>query len=416
MPTRNGLCTLIGVSALHWPPVAYGLPMRVLMVSSLWPPAVLGGAEQYAAALAARLREAGHEVGVVTGAEVDDPHVVARIPSWGYPMTEYASQPAARRLVFHAGDLVRPDAARILDGAIAEFRPDVVHSHVVQGMGATALTRPAHDGVGHVHTLHDYWLLCQRTSLVQRDGTTCTTRCASCRLVSGIRDAAVRRHPPEVVLAVSQAIARVHGDALGWIRGRTRVVYNPVEEFTGPVRPAPQPGRVTFGFVGQVSRTKGVLTLVEAVGAAGLPDARLVVGGRGPDLDAVAGAGRPVEARGWLDRDALEALYAEIDCLVVPSEWQDPAPLVVNEARARGIPVIGARAGGIPELIAPECAPLLFPPGDVAALTASLRSFAADPGPFVPAPAVAPAGWADHLAAVIAAYEEAAGATERGIA
>lgn len=405
------------VSALHWPPVAYDLLMRVLMVSSLWPPAVLGGAEQYAAALADRLDGAGHTVGVVTGVALDAPEVVARIPSWGYPMTEYASQPAPRRLVFHAGDLIRPDAARILDRAIRTFRPDVVHSHAVQGMGATALTRPGHAGVGHVHTLHDYWLLCQRTSLVQRDGTACTTRCASCRFVAGVRDVALRRHPPDVLLAVSDAVARIHGDALAWTRGRTRVVHNPVTEFEGPVRHTSAPGRVTFGFVGQVSRAKGVLTLVEAVRRAGLPEARLVVGGRGPELDAVvaSAAGLPVEVRGWLDPAALEALYAEIDCLVVPSEWADPAPLVVNEARARGIPVIGARAGGIPELIAPECVPLLFPPGDGAALAERLRTFAADPAPYTPAPAVAPVGWADHLTAVLGAYRDAAATTERDV-
>ena len=389
--------------------------MRILMVSSLWPPAVLGGAERYAAALADRLRAAGHDVGVVTSVDGPDEHVLARIPSWGYPMTEYASQPPARRAVFHAGDLIRPDTGRALDRAIRDFRPDVVHSHVVQGMGATALTRPGHDGVAHVHTLHDYWLLCQRTSLVQRDGTACLTRCASCRAVSGVRDAAIHRHPPEVVIAVSQAIARIHADALPWVRGRVRVVHNPVTEFTGPPRRRPTPGAVTFGFVGQVSRTKGVLTLVDAMRGAGIPDARLVVGGRGPELEMVTATGPPVEARGWLDAAALEDLYAEIDCLVVPSEWEDPAPLVVNEARPRGIPVIGARIGGIPELVAPQCEALLFPSGDPAALADRLRRFAADPDPFVPVPAAAPADWPEHLAAVLGAYADAAGATERGV-
>jgi glycosyltransferase involved in cell wall biosynthesis len=177
----------------------------------------------------------------------------------------------------------------------------------------------------------------------------------------------------------------------------------------------PEAGAVTFGFVGQVSRTKGVLTLVDAVRAAGIPGARLVVGGRGPEADAVAAAGPPVEARGWLDADALEAWYAEIDCLVVPSEWEDPAPLVLNEARARGIPVIGSRTGGIPELVAPECGPLLFPAGDAVALADRLRTFAADPARFVPPPAVAPAGWDDHLAAVLGAYADAGRATERDL-
>ena len=108
------------------------------MVSSLWPPEVLGGAELYAAALAARLRTAGHTVAALT-AGVDGDDVVAQIRPWGYPLTEYADQPRAERLVFHAGDVAQPGAGRTVDRALAEFRPDVVHSHAVQGMSAAVL-------------------------------------------------------------------------------------------------------------------------------------------------------------------------------------------------------------------------------------------------------------------------------------
>ena len=63
-----------------------------------------------------------------------------------------------------------------------------------------------------------------------------------------------------------------------------------------------------------------------------------------------------------------------------------------------GITVIGARAGGIPELIAPASEPLLFPSGDAGALAARLRSFAADPDRFAAPPEAAPLDWAGHLA------------------
>lgn len=387
--------------------------MRVLMVSSLWPPEVLGGAEQYAAALAARLRDRGHDVGVVT-AGTAGPDVVARIPSWGYSMTEYASQPRARRLVFHAGDVARPDAGRALGRAIERFRPDVVHSHSVMGMGVGVLTRPGRSGVPHVHTVHDYWLFCQRTTFVRADGTACAPgRCTSCRAISAVRDAALHRHPPGVVVAVSAAVAKVHTDALPWLAARTRVLYNPVEPVTEAARPAPGAGPPTFGFLGQLSATKGVPTLLRAFSEAAIPGARLLVAGRGPEADLVA-THPDVDYRGWVDADEKAAILRAVDCLVVPSEWQDPAPLVVNEARARGIPVIGARAGGIPELIAPECEPLLYPAGDVAALTVRLREFAADPARYTPVPAAAPVGWTDHLEGVLAAYADAAAATERG--
>ncbi len=394
--------------------------MRVLMVSSLWPPAVLGGAELCAFALTQRLREAGHTVGALT-LGVDGTDVVAQVRPWPYAMQDYGAQTGARRALFHLADVARPDTGRILDRAIREFAPDVVHSHVVQGMSSPAMTAPARAGVGHVHTLHDYWLLCQRNSLVKRDDTPCTERCRSCRLISAVRNHQIAQHPPDVVVAVSRAIEATHLAALPWMRGRSRVIYNPVED----ARPRPvEPGRrpITFGFVGRLGADKGILTLLRAFAAADVGDARLVVAGRGAEADAVAAA-HGVDFRGWVSGEDKERLLSEeLDCLIVPSQWPDPAPLVVNEARSRGLAVIGSTAGGIPELVAPECEALLVSPGDVGALSDAMERFTRAPAAFRPPAAAAPLGWPGHLAAIETAYADAvasaasvvAAATERG--
>jgi glycogen synthase len=380
--------------------------MRILMVSNLWPPEVVGGAEQYASALSVRLRAAGHEVSVLT-LGVEGPDVVGTVAPWPYPIQDASAQPAGRRLLFHAVDVHNPRAGRALDAAIARFVPDVVHSHAVQGLSTVALTRPGRRGIAHVHTLHDYWLLCQRNSMVHRDGRACETRCRSCAGISWLRNESARRSPPEVVLAVSHAIAREH-EQIEWVAARQRVLYNPVEVVAGARTVARGDGRpLTFGFLGRLGVDKGVETLLEAFTRAAVADARLVVAGRGPLDSAVRAAGPAVVAAGWVDAERKEALLDEVDCLVVPSQWKDPAPVVVNEARGRGIPVIGAAIGGIPELVAPECRALLFPPGDPAALAARISAFAAAPAQHRPAPEAAPIDWPGHLDGVLRAYDDA---------
>jgi glycosyltransferase involved in cell wall biosynthesis len=380
--------------------------MRILMVSNLWPPEVVGGAEQYASALAGRLRAAGHEVQVVT-LGVEGPDVVATVKPWPYPIQETPTQPARRRLLFHVVDVYNPRARRTLDAVLDDVRPDVVHTNAVQGLSSVALTRPAQRGVAHVHTLHDYWLLCQRNSMVHRDGRTCEPRCRSCVGISWIRNEAIRRSPPGVVLAVSKAIASEH-EQLAWVAPRLQVLYNPVEIVRGDRATPPGDGRpLTFGYLGRLGLDKGVSTMLDAFSRAGLPDARLVVAGRGPLESEVRAAGPSVIAAGWVDPVRKERLLDDLDCLVVPSQWKDPAPVVVNEARGRGIPVIGAAIGGIPELIAPECRPLLFPPADAAQLADRMTAFARAPARYRPVPEAAPIDWPGHLGAVLAAYGRA---------
>src|ERR1700704_4622273 len=144
------------------------------MLSSLWPPAVLGGAEVYAEELSRRLADRGHEVGVVT-LGVDGDGVVAAVPAWPYRLDQFASQPAWKRAAFHATDLANLRASRTLDDAVDRFRPDGVHSPSTQGMSALPLRVSARRAVAHVHTIHDYWLVCQRASMTNRDGRSCPT-------------------------------------------------------------------------------------------------------------------------------------------------------------------------------------------------------------------------------------------------
>jgi glycosyltransferase involved in cell wall biosynthesis len=394
-------------------PPAEGAPRsardeRVLIVSSLWPPTVFGGAELYAAELAARLRDRGATVGAVT-LGVEAPDVVAAVPPFAYRLDEYADQGRARRAAFHVADLYRPTARRVLAGAIRAFRPTVVHSHAVAGLSTSALTTPSAHHVAHVHTLHDYWLVCQRSTLVRRDGTGCDSICRGCAIWSDARSALLARHGPGVLIAPSRAAAAEH-QRLRWARGRIRVIHPAVPEATSRAgaRQDRRPGPIVFGFIGRLEPVKGVGTLVRAFADAALPRARLVLAGDGPlraELERDAPAG--VEILGWVDAERKDAFFDEIDCLVVPSEWREIAGLVVLEARARRIPVIGARIGGIPEMIAPESEPLLFRSGDAGELGQRLVSVAADPRRYEGSVASAASTWDQHVGSVLDAYADA---------
>lgn len=98
----------------------------------------------------------------------------------------------------------------------------------------------------------------------------------------------------------------------------------------------------------------------------------MIVAGDGPDRNilrkvAIENA-LPVTFRGYLSGRELEETISAAKVVIVPSEWYENAPLSVLEAFAYGKPVIGARIGGIPEMIEDGTNGYLFEPGNAADL------------------------------------------------
>ena len=77
-----------------------------------------------------------------------------------------------------------------------------------------------------------------------------------------------------------------------------------------------------------------------------------------------------------VSRDDLASVMSDYDALVVPSLWLETGPLVVLEAQAAGLFVLGSRLGGIAELVDENDAGELVEAGDVAAWAASIERLA----------------------------------------
>jgi glycosyltransferase involved in cell wall biosynthesis len=85
-----------------------------------------------------------------------------------------------------------------------------------------------------------------------------------------------------------------------------------------------------------------------------------------------------VTLAGAVSAERLEALYASADLFVLPSRFEGYG-MGFAEAIAHGLPVIGTKAGAIPETV-PTGAGLLVPPDDIPALAQALRRLIADAG------------------------------------
>jgi glycosyltransferase involved in cell wall biosynthesis len=125
-------------------------------------------------------------------------------------------------------------------------------------------------------------------------------------------------------------------------------------------------------YVGRLAAEKGLDRLMAVLPQ--LESCHIALIGDGPMADALryAAKGLPVTFLGPLYGKELAAAYASADVFVFPSSTETLG-LVAIEAMASGLPVVGARSGGIPDIVVEGETGLLFNPDDLEEFAMSLK-------------------------------------------
>ncbi|WP_024867332.1 glycosyltransferase [Butyrivibrio sp. FCS014] len=122
-------------------------------------------------------------------------------------------------------------------------------------------------------------------------------------------------------------------------------------------------------YFGRFSWEKGVRTLIEA--CKNLPDINFVFAGTGEyskEIDSLPNA----QNVGFKSGEELNSLIGNAEFSVCPSECYENCPFSVMESQDRLTPVLGAKIGGIPELIEEGKTGWLFESGSVQSLTEAI--------------------------------------------
>jgi GT2 family glycosyltransferase len=423
--------------------------VRILLVGHGYPPEASGGTERCVEATARGLA-ARHEVGVLhRSADAARPdHELRESTREGVRL--FSLNNLARRAAgFEAyrNPLVAARAAELLE----RFAPELVHVHHLHGLSTGLVFEARRRGVPVVITLHDFWPACALGQLVNLRHRVCPgptpRRCLGCvgglaaggpltlalplaRLVAPALPWASRRvaerldtmrevlRSADLVLAPSRFLGQ-RLSALGF--GEIGYLPNPREPLPeAPRRPSPD-GRFRIGFVGACIPSKGVHVLAEAFGRLEEPRARLLVYGPFPPYHGDSGYRDRVAARlrgvpgaadalqGAFPHERLGDVLAGLDCLVVPSVWEENAPRTVEEAFAARLPLVASDHGGLRERIRHEVDGLLVRPGDAGALARALLRLVREAGlsaRLCREPRLAP-GLGEHVSALEARYAEA---------
>ncbi len=364
--------------------------MKVLLVNKLYSPDVGGGAELTLADLAAGLQARGNQVMVVTTTSSDAvvEHEVAGVRVTRLPLRNIywhhggARRGALQRMLWHARDAHNAAMGRAVGEVMRRFDPDVVSFHNLAGFSTAAWEAAFRQRKPGVQVLHDYYNLCPRSQLF-RDGHNCAIPCTSCGLFR--RGRAAQSNQLKGVIGVSRAVLDAHLRNGLFAEVGVRRVINNARPFGGAPARDYRPTARTFGFIGTVAEWKGIRQLLDAfcsvAARADLPTLRLLVAGEGDPAYVENLRTRYASDRiEFLGRMSPASFYERIDVSVVPSIWHDPLPGVVFESLLYGVPVIGARRGGIPEMITDGVDGLLYEPDEPGALASAIAEMVTTPG------------------------------------
>lgn len=368
---------------------------RILFIIRSYPPDGIGGAMRSTQALAEGLTARGHDVHVlrlapkdsiaelktlaqdagITGPGKPALHILPiRNIYWPYGKGTHSKLAKA---IWHALDLHNPFAARDLRKFLADLRPDVVNTSVIDGFSPSILREIRRSGARLIHTMRDYYLICARSGMF-RDGHSCETLCGSCKLVRNVNRAHTRH--VDLFLSNSAYVASQHRQNGAFEADKPCAVQwniNDLPMATGPHLPAPD--KIVFGFIGRLAPTKGVEKLIEA---ARLMKARgrdweLRIAGGGSDayvaaLKAQAGDLPNVRFLGWSDPTDFNR---QVDVVICPSVYHEPLPRVIYEAYGFARPVIASDVGGNPEVVDEGRTGFLYPAQDPQTLATKMQRF-----------------------------------------
>ncbi|MES1181502.1 MAG: glycosyltransferase, partial [Flavobacterium sp.] len=234
-------------------------------------------------------------------------------------------------------------------------------------------------------TLHDYVILCPNTTFISNN-----TVCENCKggkyyhcitqkckkgsmmasVVASMESYTNKWLDPykyvDYFLCPSHFIAHKFIE-FGFDERRIVKLYNPfdvssIENAAGTTNPE----KKYIVYVGNILKVKGVFTLVKAV--RGL-DIDLYVIGDGESMQELQtltkqNAINNVYFLGKKNKQDVLSYVKGSQFVIVPSEWYENLPYSLVEALLLSKPVVGAKIGGIPELVLDDKTGYLFEPGN----------------------------------------------------
>ena len=429
--------------------------MKVLHVPYSFFPDPVGGTEVYVSGLIEGLRKDGVDNAVAAPGDADRSYVHDGTPVHRF---EPGSLQERSRDLYALEDSEGAERfAKILDAA----KPEVVHLHALtRTVGINLLETVKERGVPVVFSYHSPTVTCQRGTLIRWGQTICDGKirihtCSACTLEGagvpmplavGLGSSPKPLSKLSLLLlgragtgAGMTYLMRMRRDATtSFLEGVDRIIVMaswtlgvleqngiaPEKVVLSPhgINPPPEAarskgsGNLRLAWLGRVGPEKGLSAILEIF--AGMPNAPIELDvfpltqnpGDRALLDSArsaSGHDRRIRFRDPVESGAVVQTLRGSDGLVLTPRWLETGPLVLLEAQAAGIPVIGPRLGGIAEKVREGVDGFLVDPFSSEEFRSLVAELAANPGKLrdLRDKAARPRSMAEVASETIAVYE-----------
>jgi glycosyltransferase involved in cell wall biosynthesis len=284
------------------------------------------------------------------------------------------------------------EARRKLDELLSVKRPSIAHAHnIYHHLSPAILGLLRKRGIPVVLTVHDLKIACAAYNMLAQDGV--CERCKNGRVYNVILHRCIKNSLPlSGIVMLENVLHRILrsyvknvnvfiSPSLFYIRKLadwgfdvSSFVHVPNFVDVVDVVPGVTTGK-SFLYFGRLSKEKGISTFIKAAVKASVP---VWIVGDGAEERSIRTLseelGGNIKFFGFLSGEKLHNVIRSSRAVVLPSEWYENAPVSVLEAYALGKPVVGARIGGIPELIRDGETGYTFESGSVDDLASTLET------------------------------------------
>jgi glycosyltransferase involved in cell wall biosynthesis len=363
--------------------------MKIALISNLYPPYDRGGAEHMVQRMAEEYQRQGHTVSIITTRPWSDGHTFKPIVTekQGVAIYRYAVPnlffytndgkfPFIVRAIWHTIDLLNIFSAIRIRSILQKIQPDQVITHNLMGMSYFIPGVIRSLSIPHIHVLHDIQLAIRSGLMFQGEEQSLFKN----GLLGKIYQLYTRFlfGSPERVLSPSLFLKSFYQERGFFLRSEFIVRRNPLAQHFFAITPGSnkKDKPVTFGFIGQLEKHKGIDVLQQALHKWKDFSCRFEIVGAGAlehQVRALAEHDKRVVFLGKIPNKEVGDWYQQIDCLIVPTLTYENSPTVIMEAFASGTPVIASDIGGTAELIQNTRFGEKVPPGDIDGLVSALK-------------------------------------------